>query len=160
MIKAGVTPEWIRPGHPEENGRHERFHLTLKNETANPPKATITLQQQAMDQFKYVYNYKRPHEALAMRTPGSVYKSSTRVWDGKLRSPEYTSEEKVRKVCSNGCIWICQKAHYISQLLEGEYVGLKMNENEEEEVYYGPIFLGKIERQEFKKPKIIGRRPR
>lgn len=160
LIKAGVTPEWIRPGHPEENGRHERFHLTLKNETATPPKATITLQQQAMDQFKYVYNYKRPHESLEMQTPGSIYKVSTRVWDGKLRSPEYTREEKVRKVCSNGCIWISQEAHYISQALEGEYVGLKMNENEEEEVYYGPIFLGKIERQEFKKPKIIGRRPR
>lgn len=161
LIKAGVTPEWIRPGHPEENGRHERFHLTLKNETATPPKATIILQQQAMDEFKYVYNYTRPHEALGMKTPGSIYKSSPRIWDGKLRSPEYdTSQGKVRKVCSNGCIWINQKAYYISQALEGEYVGLKKNENEEEEVYYGPIFLGKIEEKEFDKPKISGRRPR
>lgn len=161
LIKAGVTPEWIRPGHPEENGRHERFHLTLKNEAATPPKATITLQQHAMDQFKYVYNYKRPHEALGMKTPGSIYKSSTRIWDGKLRSPEYdTSKEKVRKVCPNGCIWISQKEHYISQALEGEYVAIKVNEKEEEELYYGPIFLGKIERQELKKPKIKGRKPR
>jgi len=161
LIKAGVTPEWIRPGHPEENGRHERFHLTLKNEAVTPPKAILILQQQEMDQFKYIYNYKRPHEALSMKTPGSVYKCSTRVWDGKSRSPEYdTSKEKVRKVCCNGCIWISQKAHYISQALEGEYVGLKMNENEEEQVYYGPIFLGKIEKQELEKPKITGRRPR
>ncbi len=161
LIKAGVTPEWIRPGHPEENGRHERMHLTLKNESATPPQATLMLQQQAMDEFKYNYNYKRPHEALDMKTPGSIYRNSTRVWDGKLRSPEYdTSKEKVRKVCSNGCIWINQKAHYISESLEGEYVGLKMNENEEEEVYYGPIFLGKIEKKGFEKPKIIGRRPR
>ena len=133
----------------------------MKNEAVTPPKAILILQQQEMDQFKYIYNYKRPHEALSMKTPGSVYKCSTRVWDGKSRSPEYdTSKEKVRKVCCNGCIWISQKAHYISQALEGEYVGLKMNENEEEQVYYGPIFLGKIEKQELEKPKITGRRPR
>lgn len=161
LIKAGVTPEWIRPGHPEENGRHERLHLTLKYEAATPPQATLILQQQAMDEFKYTYNYKRPHEALDMKTPGSVYKSSPRIWDGKLRPPEYdTSKEIVRKVCSNGCIWINQTPHYISETLEGEYVGVKMNENEETELYYGPILLGKIEKKGFEKPKIIGRRPR
>ena len=161
LIKAGVTPEWIRPGHPEENGRHERMHLTLKYETASPPQGTLMLQQQVMDEFRYTYNYKRPHEALDMKTPGSVYKNSLRVWDGKLRSPEYnTSEGKIRKVCSNGCIWINQTPHYISETLEGEYVIVKMNENEETEVYYGSILLGKIEKKGFEKPKIIGRRQR
>ncbi len=160
LIKAGVTPEWIRPGHPEENGRHERFHLTLKQDVANPPKATIALQNQAIDKFKYIYNYKRPHEALGMKTPGSVYNNSKRVWDGKLRSPEYDSNVKVRKICSNGCIWINQKDHYITQSLEGEYVGLKENEEGDEEVYYGSIYLGKISKKEFEKPKLKTRRPR
>jgi len=161
LIKAGVTPEWIRPGHPEENGRLERLHSTLKYEAATPPQVTLMFQQQAMNEFKYMYNYKRPHEALNMKTPGSVYKNSPRVWDGKLRSPEYdTSKEKVRKVCSNGCIWINQTPHYISETLEGEYVSIKMNENEEAEVYYGPILLGKIEKKGFEKPKIIERRAR
>jgi transposase InsO family protein len=160
LIKAGVTPEWIRPGHPEENGRHERFHLTLKQDVASPPKATIALQNKAIDEFKYIYNYKRPHEALGMKTPGSVYRDSKRVWDGKLRSPEYDLNVKVRKVCSNGCIWINQKDHYITQSLEGEYVGLKEDEEGDEEVYYGPIYLGKISRKEFEKPKLKTRRPR
>ena len=160
LIKAGVTPEWIRPGHPEENGRHERFHLTLKQDVASPPKATISLQNQAIDEFRYIYNYKRPHEALGMKTPGSVYSNSRRTWDGKLRSPEYDSKVKVRKVCSNGCIWISQKDHYITQSLEGEYVGLKENEEGEEEVYYGPIYLGKINKKEFEKPKLTTRRSR
>lgn len=161
LIKAGVTPEWIRPGHPEENGRHERFHLTLKQDVASPPKATIALQKQAIDQFKHIYNYKRPHEALDMETPGSVYTNSTRIWDGKLRSPEYdTNKVRVRKVCSNGCIWIKHQDYYICKALEGEYVGLKMNEEEQEEVYYGPIYLGKLTKNEFKKPKIKTRRQR
>ena len=70
MIKAGVIPEWIRPGHPEENGRHERFHLTLKQDVASPPKDTLALQIQAMSQFHDEYNFERPHEALEMKTPG------------------------------------------------------------------------------------------
>lgn len=161
LIKAGVTPEWIRPGHPEENGRHERFHLTLKQDVASPPKATLGIQKQAIDRFRFIYNYQRPHEALDMKTPGSVYSNSARIWDGKLRSPEYdTNTNRVRKVCPNGCIFINQKGHYISQTLEGEYVGLKMNENEEEEVFYGPIYLGKIVKKEFTKPKILERRQR
>lgn len=161
LIKAGVTPEWIRPGHPEENGRHERFHLTLKQDVANPPKATLDLQTQALRQFNHIYNYIRPHEALGMKTPGSCYKSSPRVWDGVLRSPEYdTGEMTVRKVCSNGCIWLNQEDYYIGQALEGEYVGLKMKDYGAFGVYYGPIYLGTIDKKIFEKPKIKTRRQR
>lgn len=67
LIKAGVTPEWIRPGHPEENGRQERMHLTLKQEVAMPPQETISLQIKALSRFQHDYNFKRHHEALGMR---------------------------------------------------------------------------------------------
>jgi putative transposase len=161
LIKAGVTPEWISPGHPEENGRHERFHLTLKQEVANPPKDTLALQVQAMSQFEHEYNFERPHEALGMKTPGSCYRTSPRSWDGILRSPEYdTKEMEVRKVCQSGCIWLCQKEHYIGQTLTGEYVGLRNAEDEELEVYYGPVYLGKISKKGLERPKIKGRRQR
>jgi putative transposase len=161
LIKAGVIPEWIRPGHPEENGRHERFHLTLKQDIANPPQTTLALQKQAIDEFCYIYNYKRPHEALKMKTPGSVYKPSLRVWDGVLRSPEYdTNEMKVRKICPNGCLWLNQQHYYIGQALEGEYVGLKRDKNEELELYYGPIYLGILDKDGLEKPKIKTRRQR
>lgn len=161
LIKAGVIPEWIRPGHPEENGGHERFHLTLKQDAANPPKDTLALQIQAMNQFQQDYNFERPHEALDMKTPGNCYQSSPRRWDGILRPPEYnTSDVQVRKVCQSGCIWLRQKEYYIGQTLTGEYVALKTSENDELELYYGPIYLGKLDDKGLEKPKIKTRRPR
>lgn len=161
LIKAGVIPEWIRPGHPEENGRHERFHLTLKQEVASPPKDTLALQIQAMSQFHHEYNFERPHEALNMSTPGNCYKASSRNWNGILKSPEYdTREVQVRKVCQSGCIWLRQKEHYIGQTLTGEYVALKTNENDELELYYGPVYLGKLSNEGLEKPKLKTRRQR
>lgn len=161
LIKAGVFPEWIRPGHPEENGRHERFHLTLKLDTANPPKDTLALQIQAMDQFLHQYNFERPHEALDMKTPGSCYQASNRPWNGILKPPEYdTNIFCVRKICQSGCIWLKQKEYYIGQTLSGEYVGLKENQESELELYYGPVYLGLLRKDGLKKPKLKTRRQR
>lgn len=162
LIKAGVIPEWIQPGHPEENGRHERFHLTLKQDVASPPKETLALQIQAMSQFQHEYNFERPHEALDMKTPGSCFHSSLRTWDGKLNPPEYdTQEMTVRKVCQSGCIWLKQTEYYIGQALTGEYIGLKLGEDDVLKVYYGSIYLGKLSsRKGLEKPKINSRRQR
>lgn len=161
LIKAGVTPEWIQPGHPEENGRHERFHLTLKQEVANPPKDTLAQQIQAMSQFEHEYNFDRPHEALDMKTPGACYQASPRTWDGILRPPEYdTKETQVRKVRESGSIKLSSKEYFIGHSLVGEYVALKNTEEDELDVYYGPIFLGKINDRGFEKPKIATRRQR
>jgi putative transposase len=161
LIKAGVIPEWIQPGHPEENGRHERFHLTLKQDVATPPKATLALQIQAMNQFQKDYNFERPHEALNMKTPGNCFQSSSRRWDGILRSPEYDTRDcQVRKVCQSGCIWLRQQEHYIGQTLTGEYVALKTNENDELDLYYGPIYLGKLSDAGLERPKMKTRRQR
>lgn len=161
LIKAGVIPEWIRPGHPEENGRHERFHLTLKQDVANPPKDTLALQIQSMSQFQQEYNFERPHEALNMKSPGICYQASSRKWDGILRSPEYdTKEVEVRKVGQSGCIWLSQHEHYIGTALTGEYIALKTDEDGKLELYYGPVYLGKLDGKGLEKPKIKTRRQR
>jgi len=155
LIKAGVTPEWIRPGHPEENGRHERFHLTLKQAVADPPKATLILQIQEMEKFFEEYNFERPHEALGMKTPGECYAKSPRKWDGILRPPEYDTDMEVRKVGQNGCIWLKQNEYFIGGALQGEHVGLKKNEAEETEVYFGEVYLGKLNQEKsLDKPKM------
>ena len=73
FAKLGITPIFIQPGHPEQNGRHERFHLTLQRETASPPSATIRGQQVKFNRFQRYYNEERPHEALSMAVPASVY---------------------------------------------------------------------------------------
>ena len=152
LIKAGVTPEWINPGCPQENGRHERFHLTLKQEIASPPAANLKAQLRLMQEFQESYNYERPHEALEMETPASCYISSSRKWDGKLCSPKYEKSVEVRKVGQSGSIWLDGKEYYISTALVGEPVGL-IQVDTEHKVYYGPIFLGVIKRDKFSKPK-------
>ena len=76
-IRLGIQPERIRPAHPEDNGRHERMHKTLKETAARPPKATPRAQQEAFDQFRQEYNELRPHEALGMQTPAECYRDRT-----------------------------------------------------------------------------------
>jgi len=142
MIKAGVMPEWINPGHPEENGRHERFHRSLKDEIANPPAPSFEEQIQRMRVFVEEYNFERPHEAIGQQTPGSIYTPSNRQWDGKLRSPEYDSGAMLRKVGASGCINYKQVYCYVAQILEGEYLKLEKIDNNTFNVFYGPVFLG------------------
>lgn len=144
LIKAGVMPEWINPGHPEENGRHERFHLTLQTSTATPPAKTLQEQITRMVDFQEEYNFERPHEALNMETPGSCYQASKKVWDGQLRSPEYDAKLLVRKVGQNGGIWLKQTEYYLGTTLIGENVGLQETEGDKLKVYYGPLYLGQI----------------
>ena len=86
-IKLGIVPERIAAGHPEQNGRHERMHRTLKQEAAQPPAANRRQQQQALDQFREQYNQVRPHEALQMRTPASVYQPSERKFPARVPEP-------------------------------------------------------------------------
>lgn len=145
LIKAGVTPEWIEPGCPEQNGRHERFHLTLKIEAATPPAATLKLQKVKFEQFERVYNTIRPHESLGQIPPAKVYVPSSRIWDGKLRSPEYADEYDIRKVGSSGNISLHGRDYFLSESLRGEYVGLKELDIGLIGIYFGPIKLGKID---------------
>ncbi len=145
LIKVGITPEWIEPGCPQQNGRHERFHLTLKKETAMPAALNLNLQQEKFNQFKTYFNDKRPHEALQQATPSSIYVPSQRIWDGKFRSPEYTEEYEPRKVGRSGSITWKGTDFFLSEMLEGEYVGIIELDVGLMGIYYGPILLGKID---------------
>lgn len=159
LIKAGVTPEWIKPGHPEENGRHERFHLTLAQEIANPSRETLELQIEALEWFKRDYNFERPHEALNMKSPSSYYLPSNRKWDGNLKSPEYDRKiYDVRKVEKYGQIKWKGRHLFISETLCREYVGIKEVDNGKHGIFYGPIYLGLIDEKGFEKPKMEKRR--
>lgn len=145
LIKVGVIPEWITPGCPQENGRHERFHLTLSQETAKPPALTLSLQKVKFEQFKDYYNHKRPHEAISQLVPAKVYKASNRVWDGKFKGPQYSEDFELRKVEKGGHITWKGLHFFISENLKGEYVGIKEIAGDIMEIYYGPILLGKID---------------
>lgn len=126
FIKLGIVPERIEPGHPEQNGRHERMHRTLKEETAAPPKATFSLQQKAFNAFQHEFNQERPHEALDMETPASVYAPSPRPFPDRIEPATYDrSEYEVRKVSGIGVIAFDKRTLFISRALAGEHVGLR-----------------------------------
>lgn len=147
LIKAGVLPERIVPGKPQQNGRHERMHLTLKQETASPPAASLRQQQRRFDAFRRLFNEERPHEALGQTVPARHYNPPvTRTYTGRLREPEYAADRLVRRVRSNGEIKWGGALIFISQALCGEPVALcEIDASGRWQVSYGPIELGIID---------------
>jgi putative transposase len=130
LMKLGIVPERIAPGHPEQNGRHERMHRTLKAETAKPPAAHARAQQRAFDHFQRVYNEQRPHQALDMKTPACCYQPSARTYPSRLAQPEYDSDMQVRKVGPCGTFgWKGEKI-FISETLAKEPIGLELIEDD------------------------------
>src|SRR5712691_11384297 len=145
VIKAGVLPERIAPGKPQQNGRLERLHLTLLRDAATPPARSLREQLDRFRRFQQVYNEERPHAALGNATPAEHYAPSPRGWDGVLREPGYAAGETVRRVRHNGAIRWRNGELYISQALTGEPVGLAERPDGGWAVRYGPIALGTID---------------
>jgi len=144
VIKAGVVPERITPGKPQQNGRLERLHLTLLQDTANPPARSLRQQLWRLRRFQRLYNDERPHQALGNDTPAKHYAVSPRRFDGILREPNYDADHVIRRVRHNGEIRWQGNTVYISAALTGEPVGFVENDNGDWTVCYGPIVLGVI----------------
>jgi putative transposase len=145
VIKAGITPERIQPGKPQHNGRLERLHLTLLQDTASPPARSLRQQLERFAAFQRLYNDERPHQALANQTPAEHYAASPRRFDGVLREPDYSAEHDVRRVRHNGEIRWQGNTIYINHALVGEPVGLCEQADGSFTVVYGPIVLGVID---------------
>jgi putative transposase len=143
-IKLGILPERIDAGCPQQNGRHERFHRTLKAATAQPPAATLRAQQRRFDAFRVEYNTQRPHEALGQQPPSSCYTSSSRRYPRRLEEPSYGDEAQVRRVRHNGEIRWRNGLIYVHQALVGEPVGI-FEIADGWLVRYGPIELGLVD---------------
>lgn len=142
FIKLGIRPERIEPGHPEQNGRHERLHRSLKEATADPPRSDIKEQQRLFDQFVKEYNFERPHEALGQKRPASFYQPSLRPYPVKVPEVEYHSNVIVRRVRHNGEIRWKGEIIYLSEALAGEPVALKQREEHLWEIRYSFHPLG------------------
>jgi transposase InsO family protein len=146
-IKAGVTPERIAPAKPQQNGRLERLHLTLLQDTAQPPAESLRDQAERFLAFIRTYNEERPHQALGNDTPAQHYRASPRRFDGVLRSPEYDRDLAVRRVRTNGEIRWRGGTVYINEALASEPIGLYEDDDGDWIVSYGPIVLGAIAHQ-------------
>lgn len=151
-LKLGIIPERIEPGQPQQNGRHERMHRTLKDETASPPKRTWRTQQKAFNHFREEYNFERPHESLDQETPASLYAPSERSYPLILSEMTYPEEMQVRRVKSQGDISWKGRHVYLSETLAGELVGLRQVSDQYWDIYFGPIRLAQLDTT---KPKLI-----
>lgn len=143
-VRLGVLPELIEPGKPQQNGRHERMHRTLKAETTRPPSNSRIAQQRRFDRFRLEFNTVRPHEAISMNTPGALYRPSPREMPDKLPRLEYPSHYEVRYVSANGGIRWKNDWVNVSTTCIGEYVGLEEIDDGIWNVYFGPLRLGRL----------------
>jgi transposase InsO family protein len=146
LMKLGIVPERIQPAHPEQNGRHERMHLTLKQETMSPMAANRRAQQQRFEQFRREYNQQRPHEALGMQTPATCYTASPRRFPARVPEPEYPFPMQVRKVHAGGEIaWHGHRHVFLSETLVGEHVGLEPMDERWYSIYFADFVLARFD---------------
>lgn len=144
-LKLGIIPERIAPGKPQQNGRHERMHRTLKEATARPPEYNQEAQQKRFNAFIKEYNEERPHQALDGRRPKEFYKSCLRQMPSKLPEVSYPDNFKIRKVKTNGTIKWCGKKYLLTELLHGEPIGLEEIDDGRAIVHFASLKLGLID---------------
>lgn len=157
LMKLGIVPERIAAGHPEQNGRHERMHRTLKQETASPPAANRRAQQRAFDRFRREFNQERPHEALGQQTPSSIYQPSPRSYPARLPQPEYGSALATRKVGLRGEISWKHQEVFLTEALIGERVGLEPIDERYWRVYFAAFPIALFDSRELRMQKIAKR---
>jgi len=146
-IQLGIIPERIIPGKPQQNGRHERMHRTLKCDTLNPAGFNIADQQKKFDFFRVEYNIERPHESIGMKKPGELFEKSNRSYPDSIKPIEYPEGFEVRIVKHGGEISFGNDQYFISELLCGDKVGLKEIEDGLWQMNYGLHKLGHIDLQ-------------
>lgn len=123
-LRLGIRIERIRPGNPQQNGRHERMHLTLKTETTKPAAFNLLQQQERFDRFIEVYNNERPHQALKGAYPGEIYTPSPRAY-APPEDPDYPFHDRTVRVTRCGRICIGKRKINLSQVFAGQILGLR-----------------------------------
>jgi len=156
-VRLGVMPELIEPGKPQQNGRHERMHRTLKAEATRPAAGSLSAQQKKFNRFREEFNDERPHEALDQQTPASLYRASSREMPTKLPALEYPDRFELRYVSANGGIRWNNGWLNVSIVCAGEYVGLEEIDDGIWNVYFGPLRLGRLHERHMRIEDIYGR---
>ena len=159
-LKLGINLERIEPGKPQQNGRHERMHRTLKQETALPPRSSLEDQQRAFNAFKKEYNNFRPHEALKNKTPSNYYQKSERIYPEKIIEPAYSTNIDVYKVNDLGFINHAEFRVFLSSALVDELIGIEEFSERHARIHFYRSVLGILDLYtgkvlQFKNPKYI-----
>jgi transposase InsO family protein len=143
-VRLGIVHERIQPGKPQQNGRHERMHRTLKQDTTNPSAKTLHAQQKRFDEFVRVYNHERPHEALGNETPGSIYVPSSRLLPRYTKAHQYPVHFQTRRVNDAGDISWHKSRVFISEVFRGEDIALEKVEENFYRVYFCSLEVGEF----------------
>jgi putative transposase len=158
-LKLGIGLERIDLGAPQQNGRHERMHGTLKRHTTRPPAATIGEQQMRFDEFVEYFNTFRPHEALGQGTPASCYTASLRAYPERVEEPWYDADHAVRRVRPTGEVRWGGDLIFVSEALGGEPVGIMETADGDWLVRFCGVDLGIIHRKTKKLFRFAAARP-
>jgi transposase InsO family protein len=158
-VKLGIYPEQIEPGKPQQNGKHERMHRTLKKEATIPPEKNLKEQQHRFDDFRKEYNTERPHEALSLKTPSSIYVSSPRRMPKRLDHYDYPHYFEVRRVSRNSGIRWRNRWVQVSSTLAEEYIGFEEVEDGIHNVYFCELLIGRFVEEAMKIEDVIERVP-
>jgi transposase InsO family protein len=149
-ISLGIEPELIEPGKPQQNGRHERMHRTLKKRTALPPRANLSAQQRRFNEFRQLYNGDRPHEALDMETPATIYRPSNRPFTTNPGPVDYPHHFEIRRVSGDCTMRWRNRKVFVSSLLKQRCVGLEQVADQVWSVFFGPVHLGWLDETDFR----------
>ena len=141
-VRLGIVAERSRPSSPQDNGRHERMHRTLKQDTLRPPARNAPRQQDAFHAWRKVYNEDRPHEALEYQTPASCYQRSSREFPRRVPEVQYDSGLFVRRVSGKGDLNWKNERFFVSEIFGGQSLGLKPSHDRYYEVFYGSLRIG------------------
>lgn len=146
MMQMDVTPMHGKPGHPQTQGKDERFHRTLKEDLLlRKPLADLAEAQKEFDNFRYCYNHEQPHGALELDVPAKHYKPSRRKVVEKPTEPEYNSGRNLRKVNCCGYVSVYKKRYYLSESFIGKYIELRPLEGDLLALVYGNFEIARID---------------
>ena len=148
LMELGIQPVYITPGHPQQNGRHERMHGVYKDTLGSHRPANLRGLQRFSDEFRRIYNHERPHESLDQDRPASRHRPCRRPYPSARPSIEYDSHLDVRSVFSSGYVRCHGTQIFLSHALAGKRVGLEAIDDHLYNVFFGPFLIGRINRIE------------
>ena len=144
-MKMGIVHERIQPGRPQQNGRHERMHRTLKEDTTKPVALTLRLQQRKFDRFRQMFNHERPHEGLNNVTPGSIYQPSSIMLPRDIIEYVYRRDLMLRRVNNRGDISWHKGRVFISEVFRFEVLGFEQADEDFYKVYFRDVEMGEFD---------------
>jgi putative transposase len=149
-LKLGIQHQRIAPGCPQQNGRHERMHRTLKKETARPPQTDHSSQQARFDAWREEFNHERPHEAIGMVTPASLYAASPRLFPATIPAPQYPGHMEVRRVSRAGTFRFRKHQLFLSDTLMEEDVALEEVDDGIWSILFYDVLIARLDERDYK----------